>query len=355
MATFDYNALTSSGRLLKGSIEASDDSQARELLGDMNLTINSLSKSRPQKAKTPIGRNEFILFNQQLASLTKAGIPLERGLRELVNDVGTRSMRKLILDIADDLEAGTSIEKAFEKRQKHFPVLYSQIIKAGTKTGRLSEMLISLNRHLEMANNTRRIVFEAICYPAVILSIAALIITFVFVVIIPQFRPIFMEFGTELPALTTILLSLCDHILPFWAIVGCVVAGLVLLKTALSSNKAGRRFLETLTMKIPVLGRVYRNGMLSRLADAMALLIASGSDVPDALRLGAGASGSEKAKLDCELLAKQIESGSNLTEAGQFCSTIPRLFVYAMQLGAQRNEPPRDDCKPFYCQPCWLL
>ncbi len=162
MTMFEYNAIVSADRLMKGTIEAGSREEAGELLKQMQLTVNSIEKAKPQKPKTAIGRNEFLLFNQQLASITKAGIPLERGLRELSNDVSSKSMRNLIDAIANDLEAGVSIEKAFEKRQKHFPPLYGKILKAGVETGRLSEMLASLNRQLEVANQTRRIIFEAI-------------------------------------------------------------------------------------------------------------------------------------------------------------------------------------------------
>ncbi|NIA17100.1 MAG: hypothetical protein GWO86_02010, partial [Planctomycetes bacterium] len=167
MATFEYSALTEAGRLMKGTIEAGSSSQANQLLENMQLVVNSLEKTRDKKPKTSIGRNEFMLFNQQLASITKAGIPIERALRELVVDVSSKPMQRLINSIADELEAGVDIEKAFEKRQKNFPPMYGRILKAGIETGRLSEMLTSLNRHMETANQTRRIVFDAICYPAI--------------------------------------------------------------------------------------------------------------------------------------------------------------------------------------------
>ena len=80
MATFQYDALTSAGRLMKGTIEAGTQQEAAETLQQMQLNVSSVEAAKPQKPKTSIGRNEFLLFNQQLASITKAGIPLERGL-----------------------------------------------------------------------------------------------------------------------------------------------------------------------------------------------------------------------------------------------------------------------------------
>jgi type II secretory pathway component PulF len=340
MATFEYNAIVSGSRLMKGTIEAGSREEAGELLKQMQLTVNSIEKAKAPKPKTAIGRSEFLLFNQQLASITKAGIPLEKGLRELAGDVSSKSMRKLVSAIAEELEAGVSIEQAFEKRQKRFPALYGRILKAGVETGRLSEMLTSLNRHLELANQTKRIIFEALCYPAVILTLAAVIITGVFLFIIPQFVTILtgMAEGMPLPVITLFFFGIAKNIIPFWITIGVIVAVIIVIFTMLSRFAAGLRFKESLLLRIPVVGRVYHSSMLGRMAEAMAMMIAAGCDMPACLRLAAGASGSAKLILESETLAGQIEQGANILEAGQFGGMIPRLFLYSIQLGTQRNE-----------------
>lgn len=338
MARFEYNALTSAGRLMKGTIEAGSQEEAKEQLSQMQLNINSISQAKPEKPQTAIGRNEFLLFNQQLASITKAGIPIERGLRELSKDVASHSMRRLIEAIAEELEAGVSIEEAFEKRQRHFPPLYGRILKAGVETGRLSEMLASLNRHLETANRTRKIIFEAIAYPLVVFGIASVIITNVLLFIVPQFRAVLYEMVGEnkFSSVTTTIFVISEHILIFWAGVGVVVGAIVIGVLLLSTFPEGRRFKESIFMKVPVMGRLYQSSTLSRMAEAMAMMVAAGSDMPTCLRLSAEASGSEKMILESEVVAQQIEGGANIMEAGQFCKMIPRLFLYSMQLGAEK-------------------
>jgi type II secretory pathway component PulF len=339
MATFQYNALTAAGRLMKGTIEAGSPTEAAESLKQMELNVSLLEKAKPQQLQTPVGRNEFLLFNQQLASITKAGVPLERGLRELAHDVASKSMRRLIEDIAADLEAGVPIEEAFGKREKQFPPLYGRILKAGVETGRLSEMLTSLNRHLELAGHTRRIVFEAISYPAVILALGAIIITGVFRFVIPQFKPVLLEMiGGHLNPLTSTVLVLADHIIPFWITVGVLIGVVVVALMAVSTTPAGRRFREGFLLGVPVVGRLYYNSILSRMAEAMAVLVGAGCDIPEALRLGAVSSGSEKLLLDSEIVAGQVEQGANILEAGRGARMLPRLFLYSIQLGAQRNE-----------------
>lgn len=339
MAIFRYDALTTGGRLMKGTIEAGSSEDASGQLAAMGLLVSSLDKAQKEQLRTAVGRNEFLLFNQQLASITRAGIPLERGLRELAQDVSSKAMRQLIELIAADLEAGVSIEQAFAKRERSFPPLYGRILKAGVETGRLSEMLTSLNRHLELAGQTRRIIFEALTYPAVIFILGCIIITGVFRFVIPQFRTTIQEMvGGHLNPVTTAVFGFADSIIPFWISVAVVVGIAVVTFVGLASSPAGRRFEEQLFLRLPVLGRLYHNSSLSRMAEAMSLLVGAGCDIPEALRLGAVASGSGTLALESDLIAGQIERGSNILEAGRAARMLPRLFLYSVQLGAQRNE-----------------
>ncbi len=339
MAIFEYNALTAGGRLMKGTIEAGSQAEAGKLLEDMELNVNSLQKSERTRPQTPVGRSEFLLFNQQLASIAKAGIPLERGLRELSKDISSRSMRRLIDSIAADLEAGAGIEEAFEKHQKSFPPLYGRILKAGVETGRLGEMLTSLNRHIEMSTATRRIIFEALTYPAVVFVLASIIVTCLFIFVIPSFEDILADLtGGSLPPLTQAFFVMSENIMTFWVTVGSVVAAAVAAQIILSSSREGRSLKERIMMKIPIIGRVYHSSLLSRLTEAMAMMVSAGNDMPTCLRLASGASGSERLSTESEAVAGQVEQGANILEAAQHCRVIPRLVFYSVQVGSQRNE-----------------
>jgi len=134
------------------------------------------------------------------------------------------------------------------------------------------------------------------------------------------------------------MFAIARNIIPFWAGVGVLIGGLVIINVLLSAISAGRRFKESFLLSIPVIGKLHHSSMLAKMAESMAVMIAAGSDIPNCLRLSAEASGSEKLIYECDMLAGQIEQGANLMEAGQFCRTIPKLFLYSMQLGSQRNE-----------------
>ena len=338
MATFEYQALTSAGRMMTGTLESATREQAEALLAEMKLTVHSVEMSRQVRPRSRLGRSEFLLFNQQLASITKAGVPLERGLREVVADIESRAMRKHVADLAADLEAGTSIEEAFEKRRNLFPPLYGHIVQAGIRSGRLTEMLTSLNHHLEVSTRTRRIVFEAMAYPLVVLFLAAVMMTFVLAIVVPQMQPIYEDLSGSLPLPTQALLFLARNLGYLWLGAGAFIGVMVAAAGFLAGFPEGRRFKEAVRLRVPILGRVLHRSLLARLSDAMAMLVEAGCDMPACLRLASSATGSETMRMECEILAGHVERGENVIDGARLCRWIPALFAYSMQIGSQRNE-----------------
>lgn len=341
MALFEYRSCTTAGRLMSGTIEAATIDQARQSLDELGLQVTEVEQARAPASPKAVGHNEFMLFNEQLASLTKAGIPLERGLRELAADAGSAKMKSLITEIAGDLERGVAIDQAVEKHQKHFPPLYGLILKSGVETGRLSEMLANLNRHLRIEQRTKRIVLEALCYPAVVICAAAVIITMVFVNIIPSYREVLVDMSdgkAGLPFLTQLIINASEYVGAFWAVTGAIIGVLIFIWVSLSATPAGRRSKERFLMGLPMLGRVYKSGLLARMAEAMSVLVNAGCRMDTAVELAGQSSSSEVLKLDCAILAGQLREGFNILEAGMNCRAIPRLFLYSIQLGSQRNE-----------------
>ncbi len=341
MALFEYRSVTTAGRLMTGTIEAADAEQAKASLDELNLQVTELEKTKEPARSKSIGHNEFILFNEQLASLTKAGIPLEQGLRELAHDAGSSKMRSLINDVAHDLEQGLPIDQAIQKRQKDFPPLYGMILKSGVETGRLSEMLTNLNRHLQVELRTKRIIIESLTYPAVVVALAALIVSGLLLLVIPSFGEVLSDMSdgkASLPFLTQFILNLSEHVWEIWLWIGVVIGTMLVFWMSLSTSAGGRRAKERFFRELPMVGRVFKNGLLARFSECMSVLVNAGCTLDAAVELSGQSSSSELLKQDCATLAAQLQQGSNFLEAGMNCKTIPRLFSYSVQLGAQRNE-----------------
>ena len=338
MSIFKYHALTDSGRLMKGTIEAADREQADQALKEMNLKIELLEKDSQTYVERSVNRSELLLFNQQLASMTQAGIPLDKGIREIAGDVASGPTRRLLQEIADDLEKGIAVDQAFEKRKSMFPVLYGRIVKAGIKSGRLNEMLVSLNKHLVTAIQMKQTLIEALTYPAIVFMVSLVIFTGISKLIIPSFGDIFHDMGNELPLITEFVVFQVP-ILVNYVWLGIILVLVVIIFSGISCRQSTeyKAFIEKIYAQLPVVGRMYSCSGLSKLADSLALLINSGSDIPDAIELAAEATDREGIKKDCFTIAQRIRSGENFIEASQGCSNLPGIFMYSAQLGIQRN------------------
>ncbi|MHC4561789.1 MAG: type II secretion system F family protein [Planctomycetota bacterium] len=338
MAIFAYEAVTESGRLMKGTIEADSHDIAAEQLAGMGMTVNELSTAPREKPTSRIGRNELLLFNEQLAAIARAHLPLERSLRELAGDIRGGRLRKAVLEIADDLEAGAGIEETFEKRRAGFPPLYGRILEAGVRSGRLGEMLTSLNRHLRFESQTRRILWESMTYPIVVLSLAAVVLTGGGAMLYPLLRDMFAEYGHNLPVATKVLIFVTGRMGVFWVALASVIVWGALTSRLLSLRPGGRRLKERVFLSLPGVGRMYRRSLLSRLTDAAALLIDAGNDLPSALRLAGATTGSQLLAQECDAAADEMERGLPITVAGAEGGVIPALLWYSLQVSAERNE-----------------
>jgi type IV pilus assembly protein PilC len=326
---------------MEGRVEAAGPEEARRILQQMDLTVQQIELSPESQPPPAVRRDEFLLFNQQLASLTRAGIPLEQGLRQLAQDAASDNLKRLMEEIAADLEAGLSLQEAFAKREKIFPPLYSLVLKAGIESGRLSEMLTVFNRYQETSRQIRRILWEALSYPAVVLLVSLLVLTLVCWYILPVHVSSLQQFADtniNLPLLTRFYIMVSHYIVQIWVGLFVLAAAVWWTGYALSFSPRGRRIKEAFLYRLPLLGRTLYSASLSRLAESMGLLVAAGCTLPHCLRLGGESSGSETLRQAARLLADHVESGGMILEAAPACRGMPMLFLYSLQIGCQRND-----------------
>jgi type IV pilus assembly protein PilC len=176
-------------------------------------------------------------------------------------------------------------------------------------------------------------------YPTVVLVMTTIILSFLYLIIVPQFMTVLQDMtGGDLPELTKLMFRIAQNIVPFWVGIGILLGGVIILNMLLSAISAGRRFKESFLLNIPIIGKLHHSCIMAKMAESTAVMIAAGADMPNCLRLSAEASGSEKLIYETAFLAGQIEKGANIMQAGQFCRIIPKLFLYSVQLGTQRNE-----------------
>src|SRR5882724_3171552 len=208
--TFTYEAQTDDGHRLTGTMEAVDAEQAMNRLRTMRLRVTALNLATPESRAIggkALRGADFIAFNEQVAQLAAAGLPLEQGLRLIAADIRSRRLRATLEKLAAELESGTPLEQAFDKYRGSFPPLYGRLVRAGVKSGDLSGVLLGLGRHLELIQRLRSVLWRTVSYPMFVLIAMGFLISFLGIVVLPQYGAIYRDFHIRLPAITQFLLS----------------------------------------------------------------------------------------------------------------------------------------------------
>ena len=342
MPWFEYEGQTPGGTAIAGRIEARDREAALDELGQMLIEVRELrADAGPPTRAAGLSENDFLFFNEQLASLSQAGIALDEGLALLARDIESPRLRRWIEEIVEDLRRGIPVDQAIARREAGLPVLYSRVVRAGIETSQLPTTLLNLNQHLRLAGTTRRMMWETATYPLMVALFALAITSVFFLFIVPQFRPLYEEFGdARLPAVTLFMLEL-SRVFPILLLVtGIVVAAGVLGWRLLCMTPRGRHLRERILLGIPMIGHIHRISVVARFVRAVAAAVGTGLPLPQALRLASGATGSTILTCEAEYLATEVERGQSPMIAARATQLIPPLFGFCAQIAVGRDGLP---------------
>src|SRR3954452_2430712 len=195
--TFAYQAQTFDGRPMSGTLDAPHLDAAMHQLASIGLRVMeiapvpALASPKPRALKS----DDFLAFNEQLAHLTAAGMPIEQGLRLMAQDLKSGRLAATIRAIADELDRGVPLDQAIAKYHATFPPLYARLIEAGSKTGDLGAMLLSLGKHVETVQRLRRTLWRSIAYPLMVMVALAIVLLFLSLFVFPQFAQTYSIFG----------------------------------------------------------------------------------------------------------------------------------------------------------------
>jgi len=344
---FRYEAQTATGQVVRGTIEAASAVETRDRLAALGLRVlavetapdeAALPSSTAPRRRAPLGPDDFFVFNQQLAHLTAAGLPVERGLRLIAVDMKSGRLASAANAVAEELERGVPLKDAFEHHASRFPALYSQLIEAGVQAANLPSMLFNLGRHLELMTRLRRALWRAFAYPIAVLIALSAVLLFISVVILPTFRDIYKDFHTTLPALTEFTLWFGSVYPVILAVVGLFVVTALFAAKVLEATGRGSLLADQIGLRLPVVGRVLHANLIARWCDALRLGIEAGLDLPRAINLASDATGSNRLANEAGQLTAMIGAGQPL---GNFRGhLLPATVPAAFELAARSGDLP---------------
>ncbi len=347
--TFRYEAIDAHGRSLSGTIDAVSADAGREMLQALSLSVRRFEAVSPTRV-SPLGRDDLATFNEQLAQLSRAGLPVEHGLKLLASDMSSGKLKRAVDAVNADLAAGNSLAQAIARQRSAFPPLYANLVDAGVRCNDLPGVLFGLNRHLDITQQIRSALSRATAYPTVILiailSISALLSAYV----LPQLANMFDQTQSMnwnwsrrgqpspgMPAVTLIALEF-GRIAPFLA--GAAIAAAlfaVVVWPWIRSSSLGLWISDSILTRLPLVGRPLRYSLVGRWCDVASIGVAAGLDLPAALSTASDAIGSTRLHIDTKKLIEAHNAGRSL-DVTEPLDLLPSTVPGAMQLSMANQQ-----------------
>ncbi|MBI4656763.1 MAG: type II secretion system F family protein [Elusimicrobia bacterium] len=340
---FQYKARESSGKTVKGIVEAADQKAAIGRLKEQKLAVIeispkgsmgfSLKKFGPFKPK--VEAKDIVIFSRQLSTLVSAGVPIVQGLNILESQAESPAFKVVLTGLRGDIEAGLSIAEAMKKHPKAFSELYVSMIKAGEVGGILDIILERLSTYLEQSEALKAKVKSALMYPMIVSSVALLITVFLIVFIIPVFKDIFSSFGGALPPPTRILIGISDALRRnFIYLLLAAGGGVWGLKRYLKTEKGTKKF-DEISLKLPIFGILLKKVAIAKFARTLGTLIKSGVPILQGLETVAKTAGNKMIEEAIFKSRDSIKEGGRISEPLKKTALFPPMVVQMIGVGEE--------------------
>ena len=353
MATFTYEAMNQTGQEVKDEIEAVSTEDALAKIrnlgyfptrirekGGARAGLTGGGKKKSSRFKTGrVGAKLLTQFTRQLATLQDAGLPILRALTILGEQQKPGAMRNVLRTVAEDIEGGSTLSEAFAKHPKAFDRLYVNMVAAGETGGVLDTILIRLAEFKEKAAKLKGKIVGAMIYPACIIGFAVSIVSAIMIVVIPKFKTIFQDFGTQLPPITMVLLHGSDFFIKGgWAVVLLGPFAMYFFFKLIRSSKGGRYVTDVVAMKAPGLGALIQKTSVARFARTLGTLIAAGVPILEAIKITRETSGNEVYARALDNVHDSIREGESFAAPLRAANVCDALVVNMIDVGEETGE-----------------
>ena len=288
MVGYRYIAVDSAGREVRGHVEAPDASEAlsrvREL-GHLPVEVQAVARKEAaggrgagaQGRSGRITRSEVTAFTRQLSDLTGAGLPIDRALSVLIEQSDNAALASMLVEVQREIRGGRSLSETLAAYPRHFSPMYTNMLRAGEMSGQLPEVATRLAEFLEREQERRSQIVSAMVYPLLLLGVAVLSVVFLLAFVVPRLSGVFDDLGADMPLPTVVLLATTGLIGRYWWILLGGLAGAWVFGKGFAATEAGRRQIDALALRLPVVGRITTRVVISRFARALGTLLGGGA------------------------------------------------------------------------------
>lgn len=288
--------------------------------------------------KGGVSRQAKVLFTTQFATLQDAGLPVLRSLKVLAGQMPNGPLKAVVEELAEDVETGTPMSEAMGKHPKVFDELYVNMVRAGEASGSLTVIFNRLAEFMEKAEALRRRVKGAMIYPTIVSVVALAILIFIMAFVVPRFEEAFSNLGGELPGITQGLIDTARFMQETWWLFPILIlmgwGGLY----AMGRSAGGRRFLDKVKLKVPLLGGVLLEGLVARFARTLGTLSSSGVPLMQALEIVGEASGNAVMREAVEDVQDAVREGEPMARPMGETGMFDDIVVNMVDVGEETGE-----------------
>ena len=360
MAEFICRLGTPSGEIITRIVEATAANDARsklEVEGFRVFAIDSaesglsMAFSGGQKKKSRIKQGDFLLFNQQLSALLRAGIPVMQSISMLKNRAASSALRAVLGDVEDKIKSGMPLSEAFES-QKIFPRIYTASILAGEKSGALDDVLARYVIYLRRSVGLGRKIRGALAYPAFLLVAAIIMISFLSLYVIPRMSDLFKSLNSSkgLPTVTVVVLAVSNTISGNIIWIAPLLFFLILFLYFWLRAPSGKLVFDKILLRIPLGGTLLRQVATAQLSRSMSTLLSGGITVVDSWDISSQAINNLELRRRSQAVLSMIREGQGFNEALEKANWLPPLALDMIGIGERSGSLKEmlDEVSQFY-------
>ena len=348
MPTFTYRGVNAAGGQIRAEISAADERTAARQLRSQGIIVQTLAVKRAPAvgfslAQLPllssflggVRSKDVAVFSRQFATMIAAGLPLVQCLQTLGLQVERKPFQEIIGKVAADVESGSTLSEAMGRFPNVFNELYVNLVHVGETGGVLDSMLARLSTYLEKAQALRHRVQMAVIYPALVILVAILVVTFLMIFVIPIFAAFFTKAGVPLPLPTRIVVGMSNAIANYWYLILAAIVGIILGFRAWYRTESGRLAVDSALLRAPIFGPLMRKIAVARFTRTLSALLGGGVPIIDALRITAKTAGNRVVENAVMEARERVMAGQTLGERLRDSKVFPPMVVQMVVVGEQ--------------------
>jgi len=334
-SVFEWVGKDRQGRIVQGELRAAGEATAQNTLRRQGILVTKIKKRKMSSGKK-IKPKDIALFTRQMATMMKAGVPLLQSFDIVGRGNPNPSVTRLLNEIRQDVETGTSLSIAFRRHPMYFDDLYCNLVEAGESAGILESLLDRLATYMEKTEAIKSKIKSALMYPISVIIVAFVVVTLIMLFVIPAFKEVFSSFGADLPAPTMFVIGMSEFFTTYWWLIfGILGGGIYFFLQAWKRSPKVQVFMDRALLKLPVFGALIDKSCIARWTRTLSTMFAAGVPLVEAFDSVGGASGNSLYKLATDKIQQEVSTGTSLTAAMTNANIFPSMVLQMTAIGEE--------------------